>query len=187
MRALFFVVSLMFSQANAFETFKLSESSLGPLNEKTQANLWQIKKLFKGYKVKTDTFFMDGEASGETFRILQGDEILLEINANTVGATYIYSVIILDPKIKTPDGIHLGSKLEDLVALKVLGNCTRGAEEAEHEVRCTAKGGSNFGYAFLISAEEEEKTEPGSPVEIAIQPKRRILSGLTWHPPRKLK
>ena len=186
---IFLLTSIYFLVGSAFaaEPLILTETSLGPISGKTRVTTANLKKYFVGYKIQRETFFIDGDASGESFKLSLGDDPIIEINANTTDKSYIYSVIIHDPKIKTPGGIHIGSKLDDLIALKVLNTCTRGPEETQHEVKCDAKNGSNIGYSFLISAEEEALTEPGAVIGVAIQPKRRIVTGITWHPPRKLK
>ncbi len=188
MRTIFSIIcfSLCVASASAIEPLKLTESSLGPINSKTKATLTQLKALFRGYKIQSEAFYLDGDPVGESFKVLQGEDLILEINANTADETYIFSVIIFDAKIKTPNGIHLGSKLEDLIALKILSTCKRGNEEVQNEVHCTAKNASNIEYSFPLSVEEETKTAVGEVIEIAIQPKRRLITGLSWHPPRKI-
>ncbi len=191
MKKFLFILTLCGSSAFAVDSLKMpltmTETSIGPINSKTKATLENIKKLFKGYKVEADKYYVDGDIAGEQFKIFQGEDAIIEINADTTGKTYIFSVIIRDAKIKTPQNVHLGSKLEELIALKAFKTCKRGKEDSENEVHCTLKGGSNTTYTFLTSAEEEEKTQPGEEIEVAIQPKGRYLTGISWHPPREMR
>ena len=137
----------------------------------------ELQDLFPQYEVVADSFQAEGN-SYTVYRLLKEGELALLIQP---WEGLVSEVMVLDPTILGPYGVHVGATLESLgdEARSQVGRCFFAAEGQER-VFCELNGPTR---AQLTFATDGLKLEPEKPVAVETLA-GRVIQGLRWLPPR---
>src|SRR5947207_1042899 len=108
----------------------LTEGGIGKLTAKTRVSTKELEKLFPGTKISTEDETSEGQVVGTRFVVTDGADKLFEVAVESKSKKPV-RVDVDSPVVKTPEGIHVGSPLDDLLTLgktKKLA-CGQGVEE----------------------------------------------------------
>ena len=169
--------------ASPVDALKITDDGIGTISATTAVDLAIIQKTFPKYDVKADQTYSEGEPTGKSIKVSNTQKLLFEINSAGVGSKKLFSVVIHDSQYTTSLGLHVGSRVEDILSASSKSTCSRGFEETQDEVHCILSP-PNIIYVFPLRGSEEENAGIGKPVKIASAQGRKIVA-IVWKPKRQ--
>jgi len=153
---------------------QITPEGIGPLRADTNPDK-DLRALFPQHEIVADSFQAEGN-SYTVYRLLEEGKPVLLIYPWEGRVT---EVMILDPTILGPHGIHVGATLEELSskARSKVGTCFFAAEGQER-IFCNFDDASRLQLTFSTDGMKVQSEQPIAVEKLA----GRVIQGLRWLP-----
>lgn len=126
----------------------ISESGVGPLNDKTAYSEFEMRAMFPEYRIERYIEEVEwGWRSRISFKNKRGDEVIA-VFADQPNESKISTIIVYSKEIQHQSGSKVGDLYSYVYGNNVNEYCMAGQEEYSSSVLCQATNSKNVTYVF---------------------------------------